>query len=124
MPVPIRRGAAKLLPYTLAVILLACRTAAPVRQQPERFLEVDRILDEAIADGAFPGAVIAVGHRGRFVHLAAHGRQTYAADSPRVEIDTVYDIASLTNLCRCGTYPRIRRAMRRAAALLREDSAA
>lgn len=25
------------------------------------------------------------------------------------------DIASLTNLCRCGTYPRIRRAIRRAA---------
>jgi isoquinoline 1-oxidoreductase alpha subunit len=34
------------------------------------------------------------------------------------------DIASLTNLCRCGTYPRIRRAIRRAAALLREESAA
>jgi isoquinoline 1-oxidoreductase subunit alpha len=34
------------------------------------------------------------------------------------------DIASLTNLCRCGTYPRIRRAIRRAAALLREPSAA
>ncbi|HUL71240.1 MAG TPA: (2Fe-2S)-binding protein [Gemmatimonadales bacterium] len=26
------------------------------------------------------------------------------------------DIASLTNLCRCGTYPRIRKAIRRAAA--------
>jgi isoquinoline 1-oxidoreductase alpha subunit len=29
------------------------------------------------------------------------------------------DIATLTNLCRCGTYPRIRRAIRRAAAQLR-----
>jgi isoquinoline 1-oxidoreductase alpha subunit len=28
------------------------------------------------------------------------------------------DIAALTNLCRCGTYPRIRRAIRRAAAQL------
>ena len=27
-------------------------------------------------------------------------------------------IAGLTNLCRCGTYPRIRRAIRRAAAML------
>jgi isoquinoline 1-oxidoreductase alpha subunit len=27
-------------------------------------------------------------------------------------------IASLTNLCRCGTYPRVRRAIRRAAQLL------
>ena len=29
------------------------------------------------------------------------------------------DIATLTNLCRCGTYPRIRRAIRRAALQLR-----
>jgi isoquinoline 1-oxidoreductase alpha subunit len=28
------------------------------------------------------------------------------------------DITALTNLCRCGTYPRIRRAIRRAAAQL------
>ena len=33
------------------------------------------------------------------------------------------DIAVLTNLCRCGTYPRIRKAIRRAAVLLRRDSA-
>ena len=31
------------------------------------------------------------------------------------------DIAGLTNLCRCGTYPRIRRAVRRAAQLLQQD---
>ena len=29
------------------------------------------------------------------------------------------DIATLTNLCRCGTYPRIRKAIHRAARLLR-----
>lgn len=33
-------------------------------------------------------------------------------------------IAALTNLCRCGTYPRIRQAIRRAASLLREGGAA
>jgi isoquinoline 1-oxidoreductase subunit alpha len=31
------------------------------------------------------------------------------------------DIAGLTNLCRCGTYPRIRRAIQRAATLARSD---
>ena len=34
----------------------------------------------------------------------------------RVAEPTDADIASLTNLCRCGTYPRIRAAIRRAAA--------
>lgn len=33
------------------------------------------------------------------------------------------DIAALTNLCRCGTYPRIRKAIHRASALLREEAA-
>jgi isoquinoline 1-oxidoreductase alpha subunit len=31
------------------------------------------------------------------------------------------DIAALTNLCRCGTYPRIRKAIRRASRLLRAE---
>ncbi|MDR2012213.1 MAG: (2Fe-2S)-binding protein [Rhodanobacter sp.] len=31
------------------------------------------------------------------------------------------DIATLSNLCRCGTYPRIRRAVQRAAELLRNQ---
>ncbi|HSD68147.1 MAG TPA: (2Fe-2S)-binding protein [Woeseiaceae bacterium] len=34
------------------------------------------------------------------------------------------DIAGITNLCRCGTYPRIRKAIHRAAAILKEESAA
>lgn len=34
------------------------------------------------------------------------------------------DIAALTNLCRCGTYPRIRKAIRRAATALRTRSTA
>lgn len=33
------------------------------------------------------------------------------------------DIAAIANLCRCGTYPRIRKAIRRASALLKETSA-
>jgi len=33
------------------------------------------------------------------------------------------DIAKIPNLCRCGTYPRIRRAIKRAAQLAREGGA-
>jgi len=33
------------------------------------------------------------------------------------------DIATITNLCRCGTYPRIRRAIKRAASILDEGGA-
>jgi isoquinoline 1-oxidoreductase subunit alpha len=39
----------------------------------------------------------------------------------RVPQPTDDDIATITNLCRCGTYPRIRRAIHRAAGQLREE---
>ena len=41
----------------------------------------------------------------------------------RVPQPTDADIASLSNLCRCGTYPRIRRAIRRAAGMGGEGDA-
>ena len=41
----------------------------------------------------------------------------------RLPDPTDAQIAALTNLCRCGTYPRIRRAIRRAADLLRAETA-
>jgi len=37
----------------------------------------------------------------------------------RVPNPTDEDIGTITNLCRCGTYPRIRKAIKRAAAALR-----
>ena len=53
------------------------------------------VLDKAITDRACPGGVLAVGHKGElFVH--AFGRQTYAANSAKVNETTIYDTASLT----------------------------
>jgi beta-N-acetylhexosaminidase len=54
-----------------------------------------RLLEEAVADGAFPGGVLAVGHCGR---LAAYpfGKQSSDERSPDVSGGTIYDAASLT----------------------------
>jgi len=41
----------------------------------------------------------------------------------RTPAPTDQDIAALSNLCRCGTYPRIRKAIRRAARALRGEHA-
>lgn len=53
------------------------------------------LLDRAIADRACPGGVLAVGHKGE-LFTRAFGRQTYAADSSKVDEKTIYDTASLT----------------------------
>jgi beta-N-acetylhexosaminidase len=53
------------------------------------------LLDRGISDRAYPGGVLAVGHKGElFVH--AFGRQRYASDSTTVNETTIYDTASLT----------------------------
>lgn len=79
----------------------------PDREEGPRLPAVDRLLEGFIEEGAFPGAVAAVGHRGRLVHLGAYGRQTYEASSPPVDIDTIYDVASLTKVIATTTMAMI-----------------
>ena len=43
-----------------------------------------------------PGGVLAVGSKAGLLHLRSFGRLSFDAASPRVEVDTVYDIASIT----------------------------
>jgi uncharacterized protein YbbC (DUF1343 family)/beta-glucosidase-like glycosyl hydrolase/CubicO group peptidase (beta-lactamase class C family) len=69
--------------------------------------ELDRILDGFVEEGAFPGGVVAVGHRGALVHLHPFGRFSYDDDSPKVEADTMYDLASLTKVVAATTMAMI-----------------
>jgi CubicO group peptidase (beta-lactamase class C family) len=59
---------------------------------------LDSIIRVAIAEGAAPGASIAVGRHGRLVHLKGYGTLDYTAGSPAVEANTIYDLASLTKV--------------------------
>ena len=59
---------------------------------------LDSIIRVAIAEGAAPGASVAVGRYGRIVHLKGYGTLDYAAGSPVVDASTIYDLASLTKV--------------------------
>jgi CubicO group peptidase (beta-lactamase class C family) len=59
---------------------------------------LDSIVRVAIAEGAAPGASIAVARYGRLVHLRGYGTLDYASDSPAVDPTTLYDLASLTKV--------------------------
>jgi len=56
-----------------------------------------KIIEDAIADKAFPGATLAVGYRGK-VSYHAFGKLGYDAKSPAVQVETKYDLASLTKV--------------------------
>lgn len=56
------------------------------------------VLEEAIDARAFPGCAFGVFAPGKILLRDAMGRFTYEDDSPRVEAETRYDVASLTKV--------------------------
>lgn len=59
---------------------------------------LDSIIRVGIAEGAAPGASIAVGRYGRLIHMQGYGTLDYSAGSPSVDPATIYDLASLTKV--------------------------
>ena len=58
--------------------------------------ELGTVLDELIAEGAFPGATLMVSVGGRIVASVARGRLRAESGAAPVHIDTRYDLASVT----------------------------
>ncbi len=56
------------------------------------------VLEKAVTERAFPGAAYAVLHRDSIVALDSVGRFTWEPDSPEVEPDTVFDLASVSKV--------------------------
>jgi serine-type D-Ala-D-Ala carboxypeptidase len=63
-----------------------------------RLPSVPSILERAIADRVFPGAVVEVGRTNGTLAVVAVGTHTYDATSHRVDARTIYDLASLTKV--------------------------
>ncbi|MCE1187574.1 MAG: serine hydrolase [Ignavibacteria bacterium] len=63
-----------------------------------RFSSVQSIMQKAITDSVFPGAVILVSQNGKIVYHEAFGNYTYDKNSPRVTTTTLFDLASVTKV--------------------------
>ncbi|HTS65926.1 MAG TPA: exo-beta-N-acetylmuramidase NamZ domain-containing protein [Candidatus Acidoferrales bacterium] len=76
---------------TIAVAALSAQDFSPAPA-------VDDAINQAIAQGRLPGAVLFVGHNSQVVYRKAYGRRALV---PRVEdmtLDTIFDCASLTKV--------------------------
>jgi CubicO group peptidase (beta-lactamase class C family) len=69
-----------------------------VGMSPTLGATLDSIIRVGLAEHAAPGAVLAVGRYGRLVHLKAYGRLDTASSSAPVDVNTIYDVASLTKV--------------------------
>ena len=66
--------------------------------QDKQFQRAFDVLRSGIDQRAFPGAAIAIAHRGKLIAHKGLGRFTYDATSPAVKAETVYDLASVTKV--------------------------
>ena len=62
------------------------------------FIEADSLIENVISDSAFPGAVLLVSKDGKIVHENAYGHYTYDQTSPRMNINTIFDLASVSKV--------------------------
>lgn len=56
------------------------------------------LLDRAVRDSVFPGAIAVVGDRRGIITQVSAGRIDWAADAPAPDLNTVWDMASLTKV--------------------------
>lgn len=59
---------------------------------------VDTVIQQAIADGSIPGAVLVVGHNGQVIYRKAYGNRALEPRRELMTLDTVFDLASLTKV--------------------------
>lgn len=62
------------------------------------FSKVDSLIENAISDSAFPGAVLLVSKDGKIIHEKAYGHYTYDTASPIVSTSSIFDLASVSKV--------------------------
>lgn len=69
----------------------------PADLRPDKFKNIDAIVEEAILERATPGAVVVVLKDGEIVFARAYGHHTYDQEVPTQPSD-IFDVASLTKI--------------------------
>lgn len=60
--------------------------------------DVDKLMETAIADSVFPGAVLLFGKDDKILYNKAFGNFTYDKNSTRISINSIFDLASVSKV--------------------------
>ncbi|MBI4445954.1 MAG: serine hydrolase [Acidobacteria bacterium] len=85
--------------------------ARPLRQgkpkslgmSAERLQRLDQVVEQAIAAGEAPGAVLLVARKGKKVYQKAYGMRAVSPSAEPMTLDTIFDLASLTKVIATAT---------------------
>lgn len=90
----------------LSIFIISCSSSIQYSDQLENkdvipsieFAQVDQIIENAIVDSSFPGAVLLVSKDGEILHEKAYGNFTYDPTSSKVELNSIFDLASVSKV--------------------------
>jgi uncharacterized protein YbbC (DUF1343 family)/CubicO group peptidase (beta-lactamase class C family) len=92
-------------PVATSTVAGAQPAAAPLRQPAARSTAaaprlpgIDRVVEQAMAAGQMPGAVVLVGRGDQVLHAQAYGARALVPAREPMTLDTVFDLASLTKV--------------------------
>ena len=83
------------LMFVSVALLLSCRTREASLPEDVRE-QISQAVEESMAEGNFPGAVICVTHEGNTVYLEAFGNASVFPDTTAMETGMMFDLASLS----------------------------
>ena len=94
--------AAGTIPVTVCKYPFGTGIVKPVSENPPHALEklaaVDSIINDALAQKAFPGCVVMAVHEGEIVYHKAFGHYQFDPASPKMDYESVFDLASVTKV--------------------------
>ncbi len=70
---------------------------------PEMLKEVDILIEQAIAIGHTPGAVVAIGRGNKMSFLKGYGNRQLYPEKEKITLDTIFDLASVTKVASAAT---------------------
>ena len=87
-----------------AALLLSLGLGAQVKvvdpsrrgMDPERLARLDEVIEDCIAQGNIPGAVISVVRGRDIVYLKAYGNKSLVPETEPMTVETIFDLASLS----------------------------
>ena len=85
----------------------ADRPSSRPASRQSRFGDVESLVEQAVADGVFPGAALVIGRGDDTLLARGFGRLTTEPTAPDVDLATLYDLASLTKVIATTTMAMI-----------------
>jgi len=82
----------------LLFVFLVLNLSIGAQSNSYQFNDVDGVINKAIEDEAFPGAVVLIWKNDNTVYEKAYGNYTYDESSPKAKTSTLFDLASVTKV--------------------------